>query len=73
MQVAEEVESVVERDDDAVAAGGESCAVGERACAGAGRVAAAMDVDEDGSLCAGPMFGRPDIQDEAVFGLRLAA
>jgi hypothetical protein len=74
VEVSEEVETVVEGDDDSIAATGETDAVVDGAVGGAGGVGSAVDVDEDGSLAMVVDAGSPDVEAKAVFrvdGVRL--
>ena len=70
MEEAERAESIVDRDYDDVSAFGEHGAVVEPFAAGANREGAAVDPDHDRprGVIGG---GRPDVEEEAVFGLLL--
>jgi hypothetical protein len=70
VEVAEEVEAVVEGDDYGVAAAGETEAIVDGAVGGAGGVGSAVNVDEYGTFAVVVDAGGPDVEVEAVLGVR---
>jgi hypothetical protein len=68
VEVAEEVEAVVESDDDYVSAAGQTDAIVDGTIGGAGGVGSAVDVDEDWALAI-VESGCPEIEMETVFGV----
>ena len=69
IEVAEEIEAVVEGDDDDVSAFGEADAIVDRTVAAAGGVGPAVDVDEDRTVFAVAEAGSPDVEVEAVLAV----
>ena len=66
--VPERVEAMVQRDYDDIAVRRQACALGDCACARAGVVSAAVNIDENRTRAAERW--RPDIEEEAVLALR---
>src|SRR3546814_7574319 len=58
---------------DDIAARGELCAIVDRIGDAAGRIGAAVEIDHHGALGRLLDVGRPDVEEQAVLGLRLVA
>ena len=69
VEVAEEIEAMVESDDYDVSALDEVDAVVDRAVAAAGGVGSAVDVDEDGTLSTIAEGWGPNVEVQAVFAV----
>ena len=73
VEIAEDIEPVIDSDYDYIATFGEFCAVVKRVSDRAGRIGPAVDIDHDRFGTSRLRVGRPDIEEQAVFALRLVA